>query len=194
MWYEPSPDHLLRITSDILKRLCIGSAALLFVCSLLVMNLAATMRGEFDETFPDLSSLPKGADRVPGRRLGELVVEGLRQRGFTTSDVQYKEPFFVTRCRSGKRTYPIVAYLAYSDDMGPVWAVYCQRTIGFWDRLVGRYEEKELSRVLEAIHDVLLQNSRITDIRWFPEPPFDPFSEKKYGISPIDPEQPSGGR
>ena len=115
------------------------------------MNLAAAMRGNFDATFPDLSSLPKDADRVPGRPLGKLVVEGLRARGFTTSDVQYEEPFFVTRCRSGERTYPILAYLAYSDDTGPAWVVCCHRTIGFWGRLLGKSEDRELSGVLEAI-------------------------------------------
>ena len=148
------------------------------------MNLAAAMRGNFDATFPDLRSLPKDADRVPGLTLGELVVNGLRACGFTTSDVQYEEPFFVTRCRSGERTYPILAYLAYSDDTGPAWVVSCQRTVGFLGRLLGKSEDRELTTVVEAIDDTLRKDGRITDVRWFADPPFDPFSQAKYDTSP----------
>ena len=148
------------------------------------MNLAAAMRGEFDATFPSLRSLPKNGDRVPGRPLGDLVADGLRARGFTTSDVQCEEPFFVTRCRSGERTYPVAAYLAYLDHTGPAWVVSCRRTIGFLGRLLGKSEDIELTRVLEAIDDALKKDGRITDIRWFPDVPYDPFSQTEYALSP----------
>lgn len=63
-----------------------GVVALL-VSSLRTMNFAVAMRADFDASFPDLRSLTKAQDRVPGRPLGDLVVSGLRKRGFHTSDL-----------------------------------------------------------------------------------------------------------
>jgi hypothetical protein len=148
------------------------------------MNTAAVMRATFDATFPELKSLPAGADRVPGRPLGELVMKGLRERGFSASDVQYEEPFFVTRCRSGEHTYHILSYLAYSDDTGSAWVVTCQRSVGFWGKLFGRSDDTDLAPVLEAIDDIIKRDNRLTDIRWFEETPLDPFSQQKHATSP----------
>ena len=148
------------------------------------MNTTVAMRTDFDATFPDLRSLAKGQDAVPGRQLGELVVNGLRARGFETSDVQYEEPLFVTRCRSGEHVYPVFSYVLYPEKSGAPWVVSCERQIGFWGRLLGRSEEKDMGLVLDAIEDILRNDARITDMRWFGKAPCDPFSEKKYATSP----------
>ena len=87
------------------------------------MKTTVAMRASFDATFPELNSLAKGDDRVPGRPLAELDVNGLRKLGFQASDVEYQEPFFVTRCRSGDYEFQILSYLAYADRTGPAWAV-----------------------------------------------------------------------
>ena len=85
------------------------------------MNTVVKIRCDFDPTFPDLKSLPKGRDRIPGRALAELVVSGLRKRGFNASDVINEEPFFVTRCHSGDYEYRILSCLTYPDPAAPVW-------------------------------------------------------------------------
>lgn len=142
------------------------------------------IRGDFDATFPDLKSLPKGQDRIPGRPLAELVVSGLRKRGFNASDVKNGEPFFVTRCRSGNYEYQVLSYLAYADDTAPAWEVSCPPTISFWGKLFGKSEQKTLGSLLDAIHDTLKTDGRIKEMRWFTKPSYDPFSAKKYAISP----------
>lgn len=150
------------------------------------MNTVVAIRGDFDPTFPDLKSLPKGQDRLPGRALAELVVSGLRKRGFNASDVMNEEPFFVTRCRSGDYEYQILSCLAYADDTAPVWEVSCPPTIGFWGKLFGKSEEKELGPLLDAILDTLKSDGRIKEMRWFREPSIspDPFAAKNYATSP----------
>ena len=150
------------------------------------MNTVVRVRCDFDPTFPDLKSLPKGQDRIPGRPLAELVVSGLRKRGFNASDVINEEPFFVTRCRSGEYEYQILSFLTYPDPAGPVWEVSCAPTIGFWGKLFGKSEDKELGPLLDAIHDTLKSDSHIKEMRWFPESSVssDPFAEKKYATSP----------
>jgi hypothetical protein len=80
--------------------------------------------------------------------------------------------------------YPILAYLGYSDETGPAWVVSCQRTVGFWGRLLGKSEDAELGAVLEAIDAILREDDRITEIRWFADAPLDPFSKTEHGTSP----------
>ena len=148
------------------------------------MNTTVAMRTAFAATFPDLRSLAKGQERVPGRQLGQLVAKGLRARGVEDSDVQYEEPLFVTRCRSGEHVYPIFSSVLYPEKSGAPWVVSCERQISFWGRLLGRSEEKDMGLVLDAIDDTLRNDARITDMRWFKDAPCDPFSEKKYATSP----------
>lgn len=90
----------------------------------------------------------------------------------------------MTRCQSGEHVYPILSYLACSDDAGAAWVVSCQRRVGFLRKLFGESDERDIGPVLDAIDDVLKKDPRITDMRWFAETPFDPFSEKKYATSP----------
>jgi hypothetical protein len=150
------------------------------------MNTAVAMRTDFDATFPDFKSLAKGQDRVPGRPLGQLIVNGLRARGFQASDLEYEEPFFVTRCQSGEHIYPVFSYVLYPDKAGAPWMVCCEPQVGFWGKLFGKSEEKDIGSVVDAIHDTLKNDAHIRDIRWFKIAPYEPFSEKKYATSPRD--------
>jgi hypothetical protein len=148
------------------------------------INTVAAIRANFDTKFPDLTGLPKGKDRLPGREFGDFVVEGLRKRGFQASDNQCEEPFFVTWCRSGDWEYKVFCYLYTPDEASPVWVVECPATIGFWGKLTGKSEERELSAVLAAIDDTLKSDARVKETRWFADLPAEPFSAKKYAISP----------
>lgn len=150
------------------------------------MNTVVALKGTFNATFPRLSWLPKGGDRVAGRELGELITSGLRERGFNAEDVSYQEPFFVTRCWSGDYQYKILSYLYYPDEVEPIWAVECVPKLGFLAKLLGKSEEVELAALLGAIHDTLLVDARVRDQRWFKKAlPASPFSVSEYALSPV---------
>jgi hypothetical protein len=76
------------------------------------------------------------------------------------------------------------AVAMYPKKTGAPWVISCPRQIGFWRRLFGKSEEKDIGLVLDAIHDRLKNDARIRDVRWFEDAPLAPFSEKKYATSP----------
>ena len=90
----------------------------------------------------------------------------------------------MTRCRSGEHIYPILSYVLYPEKTGAPWVISCGRQIGFWRRLFGKSEEKDIGLVLDAIHDTLKNDARIRDVRWFEDAPLAPFSERRYATSP----------
>jgi hypothetical protein len=148
------------------------------------MNRVVAIRASFDPKFPDLNSLPKGQDRLPGRELGDLVVRGLRKHGFQVSDLECEEPLFVTRCRSGDGEYKILCYVYTPDPVDPVWVVECPPTIGFLGKLMGKSDDRQIGPIVEAIHDTLRIDSHIRETRWFADLPFEPFSVARYDTSP----------
>jgi hypothetical protein len=150
------------------------------------MNTVVAIKGTFDARFPEVTWLPKQGERMPGRELAELITDGLRQRGFDAKDVLYEEPFFTTRCQSGKYRYEVLSYIYVPEEADAVWAVDCAPTLGTWAKLTGKSEDAELGALLIAIYDTLKNDSRVIDMRWFEELPAKPFSVQKYGRSPTD--------
>ena len=148
------------------------------------MNTAAALKAYFNAVFPHLDQLKKGEDRLPGRELAEVVVAGLRKRGFQTTDVKCEEPFFTTVCSLGSFKYEILSYIYVPDEIDPIWAVECPSPVGFFARLSGKSDKHEHGTLLDALHDVLNDEPKIREIRWFKELPGAPFEEGKYGTSP----------
>ncbi len=56
------------------------------------MNTVVAIRGHFDARFPDLKGLPRGADRVPGRDLANLVAKWLRRGRLAVERPELKCP------------------------------------------------------------------------------------------------------
>ena len=147
-------------------------------------HTAVAFKGTFDSKFPDLRDVKKGGDRIPGRSLGELISQGLQRHALKASGPVNEEPFFVVPCQSGSIEYRVLCYILEPGD-DPVWVVECPRTLGRIARWRGKTEEQELGAVVTAIHETLKNDSRVGEIRWFPELPGIPFEETRYDTSPI---------
>ena len=143
-------------------------------------HIAAALKGCFDASFPDLC---EDEDRIPGRALGELVVQGLQRHGLQASGPLNEEPFFVVTCWSGTIEYRILCYI-FEPGKDPVWVVECPRTLGLTAKWRGKSEEQELGTVVTAIHETLKNDSRVSEVRWFPKLPAIPFEESTYDTSP----------
>ncbi len=147
------------------------------------MNSCVALRGEFDARFPDLKGLARDADRIPGRELAEIVSRGLRQAGIAIAGPVCEEPFFTLRCEAGGQTITLLCYL-YAPDTG-TWVVEAPQHQGFLSRLLRRPRTEGLRRVLEALHQTLLREPRVREMRWFAELPVEPFGKMPYGVGPF---------
>lgn len=145
------------------------------------VNSAVAFKGTFDSSFPTT-----GDDRMPGRSLGELIVQGLNHHGLEASGPLNEEPFFVAPCRSGAIEYRVLCYILEPGD-DPVWVVECPRTLGRIANWRGKTEQQELGAVVTAIHETLRNDSRVREMRWFPELPASPFDEIQYDSAPTSP-------
>jgi hypothetical protein len=93
------------------------------------------------------------------------LAAGLRARGFASSEPEDQEFAHFFRCRSGSREYEIMAAFDFVE--GDSWEVNCPPTLGFFPRLLGKTEEKELSSLIGAIHAVMQSNSRVKEMLWY---------------------------
>jgi hypothetical protein len=133
--------------------------------------------GDFDFMFPDLKGLPDDADRVPGRDLAVLILNGLRKYGFDTTDIIYDEPFFMIICISCDLKYQVLCFIYDPNPLAPVWIVQVPKKLGFWDRLMGKSEDSQLKPVLDAIEYTLGSDKRVKEMRWFNKLPAKPFNK-----------------
>jgi hypothetical protein len=147
------------------------------------MNTVVAIRGDFDATFPDLKGLPDDADRVPGRALANVVANCLRQGGLAVAGPEYEEPFFAVRCGSGREQIEVLCYI-YEPKAG-VWVVEAGWRQGFLDRLRGRGKPQCLNTVLASLHEGLMGEPRVREIRWFAKLPVDPFGEVDFRLGPF---------
>jgi hypothetical protein len=147
------------------------------------MNTVVAIRGDFDATFPDLKGLPHDADRVPGRDLANVVANCLRRGGLAIVGPEYEEPFFAVRCGSGREQIEVLCYI-YEPKAG-VWVVEAGWREGFLDRLRGRGKPQGLNTVLTSLHEGLLGEPRVREMRWFGRLPADPFGEVEFGLGPF---------
>lgn len=133
---------------------------------------------DFDASFPDLAGLPDDADRIPGRELGEIIVDGLRSRGLAASDLEDDEPFFSTECRIADKEYSVLCYLYDPEPAQPVWVVDIQRPTGLLARLFGKSKPEDIKPIVDAIDATLSECPRVHGkLRWFSgDLPLDPMS------------------
>lgn len=148
------------------------------------MNRTVAFKADFDPRFPDLSEIGKDEDRIPGRPVAEMLMQGLRARAIKASDVTNEEPFFQVICEMGPHKYSVLTYYAGGEDDDPVWGVECGRIMGFWEIFPKKTGESELANLLDAIQDILTGDSRVKEVRWFAESQIDPWSRKKFSSSP----------
>ena len=148
------------------------------------LNRIVAIRGDFDARFPESQTWSAGGDRVPGRDLAELVLEGLRRRGLEAEGPIDEEPFVAVRCRVGERQFVILCYIYEPRGKDSVWVVECPTTLGLLARLRGGSEEPELRTVLGAVQESLLHDARVREMRWFSRLPASPFSADIFSVVP----------
>jgi hypothetical protein len=51
---------------------------------------------------------------------------------------------------------------------GSAWEISCPPVFGFFSRLLGRNEDKELSALIKALHETMEINSRVKEMHWHP--------------------------
>jgi hypothetical protein len=51
---------------------------------------------------------------------------------------------------------------------GHTWEVSCPPVLGFFSRLFGKTEEKELFSLIGAIHAAMQSNPRVKEMLWYP--------------------------
>jgi len=141
------------------------------------------LRGDFDATFQDLRHLPPEQDRVPGRELAECVLGGLRRRQIETTGPFCEEPFFELRCQVAGRRIEVLCYIY--EPKAQTWVVEVVRRTGLLARLKGGAADAEVTTVVEAIHETLLQNGQVREARWFSELPASPFGNVSFSVSPF---------
>ena len=103
----------------------------------------------------------------PGGPLAELVARGLAERGYVVSDrdsTDYSHTFTV---RSGERRY--FAMIGVADDGDREWLLFLQESPSLLARLFGRRDEGDHLRLLRAVHDCLIGDPRIAELRWYTE-------------------------
>jgi len=147
------------------------------------MNTVVAILGDFDATFPDLKGLPHDADRVPGRDLANVVASCLRQGGLAIVGPECEEPFFAVRCGSGREQVKVLCYI-YKPKAG-VWVVEAGWRQRVLDRLRGRGKPQGLNAVLASLHEGLMREPRVREMRWFAKLPADPFGEVEFRLGPF---------
>lgn len=141
------------------------------------------LRGDFEAKFPDLHGLPPDRDRVPGRDLAEFILGGLRRRQIEAAGPFYEEPFFELRCQVAGRRIEVLCYIY--EPRAETWVVEVLQKTGFLARLRGRTAEAEVTTVVEAVHEILLQDPRVRESRWFSELPATPFQSDSFSMGPF---------
>jgi hypothetical protein len=114
----------------------------------------------FKADYPVPESGQSGAGEIAAN-----LAAGLRARGFSPSEPEDQEFAHFFRCRSGSRDYEIM--VAFDFVEGRSWEVNCPPTLGFFPRLFGKTENKELSSLVDAIHGVMQSNPRVKDMVWY---------------------------
>jgi hypothetical protein len=147
------------------------------------MNTVVAIRGDFDARFPDLKGLSRNADRVPGRELANLVAKWLRQGGLAIEGPEYEEPFFTLRHGMGRDRIEVLCYI-YAPK-AEVWVVEATWRQGFLSRLFGRGEPQGLNPLLVALHEGLMQEPKVREMRWFATLPADPYGQVAFGLGPF---------
>jgi len=120
-----------------------------------------------------------------GEDLADYLVEGLKERGFEIKSVEDVEFAFLIKCISGTIKYEIMVGL--DSIYNRYWEVSLNPRYGFFSRLLGQIEEKELEELLKGIHTVLKLNSSIVGIRWYKSyGDQDSIKNKDYSTYPVD--------
>jgi hypothetical protein len=113
-------------------------------------------KGDFKKEFKD---------EFPGRDLAEFIAEQLREIELVVNSVEYEELWFTVNVVSGSIKYPLMVSRSSMED--DYWEISCPRTLGFFARLCGRSEDTELKNLISALEEILQNEKRITDIKWY---------------------------
>jgi hypothetical protein len=104
------------------------------------------------------------------------LAAGLRAKGFSPSAPKDQEFAHFLRCASGPHEYEIMVAFDFVD--GHTWEVSCPPVLGFFSRLRGKTEEKELSPLIKAVHETMQSNSHVKEMEWYPS-----YGDKSHGSS-----------
>jgi hypothetical protein len=110
--------------------------------------------------------LPPEPGKSGAGEIATSLAAGLRAKGFSPSEPKDEEFAHYFRCPCGGREYEIMTAFDFMD--GHTWEVSCPPRLGFFSRLLGRTEEKELSTLIMAIHDTIHANPHVKEMHWYP--------------------------
>src|SRR5438270_509469 len=137
------------------------------------MHIRTYLRFKADYTSPEPGQSGAG-------EMASALTAGLRARGFSASEPEDQEYAHFFRCTSGPREYEVMAAFDFVE--GQTWEVSCKPVLGFFSRLFGKTEEKELSALIMAIHETMRSNPRVQEMHWYPS-----YGVKSNGSpSPVD--------
>ena len=105
--------------------------------------------------------------------VAEDLVVGLRAMGFNPSDPEDQVFVHFVYCSSGEHRYEIM--IAFDFVGEALWEISCPRRFGFFAKLFGKREDKELSALIQAIHRVVEKNPKVKEMRWHPK-----YGDKSY--------------
>jgi hypothetical protein len=143
----------------------------------------------FADFLGDFPYDPKWAEdpaaEPPGRLVADLIVKGLRERGFDIRNVEAVGYGYIVECES--RTHSLTVSI-WADDPWDVgrWNVECPHSGPWWARYTSHPDQSAHRRLVMAVHEILLENQGIRDVRWFPayDSP-DNLKDRNAGTSPL---------
>jgi hypothetical protein len=116
----------------------------------------------FEADYPTPKAGQSGAGPV-----ASTLIAGLRAKGFTPSEPEDQEYAHSFRCPSGRFNYEIMVAFDFVDG-GRTWEVSCPPSLGFFSRLFGQNEDKELSALIKAIHETMTSEGHAQRLQWYP--------------------------
>lgn len=115
----------------------------------------------FDEAVPPL-----------GLALARFIVDGLRGFGYeVTAPKNHDDYAWYSECRVGKVTVWFVT--GFMDDDVCQWLITTFVSVSLWQRFLGKSGVVEQWEVCDALCDVLAEDGRIRNVRWYTKEAWD---------------------
>ena len=112
-----------------------------------------------------------------GKTLSEYLATQLKDNGFETEPPDLDDFAWTFYCKVNNLNFWIHVgeYSNANDPDG--WLVVINSTLSFIKRAFGQTDEEEMSKMCKAIHHILSQNQKITQIMWHSEQEFNQSDE-----------------
>jgi len=102
------------------------------------------------------------------REPAEAITRGLASRGIELDAPEWQDFMYEIRCTVKDRNYAVWFSFDY---VGWEWfELSYNPTLGFFSKLFGKNEAKEMTQLSSALNSVLREISGITEVRWYEKP------------------------